>query len=76
MRRLVKREALEMAAGAERSRFEHDKRFDTPETQAVDVDARLYEAARLIADLRGERVEDVVARALRGYAQGRKRPRD
>jgi len=76
MRRHVKREAIEMTAGVERSRFDQGKQFDEPETRAVVVDARLYESARLIADLRSERVEDVVARALRTYAQGRKRPRD
>jgi hypothetical protein len=39
------------------------------------VDAQLYDAALRIAQLRGQSVEDVVARALKTYARGRNRPR-
>jgi hypothetical protein len=45
-------------------------------TRMVPVETTLYESARLIAELRGESVDDVVARALRSYARGRRRPRD
>lgn len=41
----------------------------------VRIDGRLHQAAGHIAGLRGERVEDVVARILKGYARGRRRPR-
>jgi antitoxin component of RelBE/YafQ-DinJ toxin-antitoxin module len=36
----------------------------------------LYEEAHRIAEMRGQTVDDVVARVLRKYAQGRTRPRD
>lgn len=42
----------------------------------VDVGSDLYDEARRIANLRGENLDEVVARALRAYARGRLRPRD
>jgi hypothetical protein len=41
----------------------------------IGVDPDLYDEARRIADLRGQSVDEVVARALRSYARGRLRPR-
>jgi hypothetical protein len=43
---------------------------------SVLVQADLYDAARQIADMRGETVEDVAVQVLRKYARGRTRPRD
>jgi hypothetical protein len=53
----------------------HPPETDTPDERAVYVDAQLYDAALRIAELRGQRIEDVVARALKQYARGRSRPR-
>ena len=65
-----------MNAGADKAAVDFDRQLDAPGVHALYVDAQLYESARLIAELRGEKVSDVVARALRAYAQGRRRPRD
>jgi hypothetical protein len=41
----------------------------------VPVNGPDYEAARRVAELRGETVDDVVRRALKAYARGRRRSR-
>lgn len=76
IREYPRQEASDVTAGVDRSRLDYDESVDPSRVQAMYVDAQLYESARLIAELRGEKVTDVVARALRSYAQGRKRPRD
>jgi hypothetical protein len=76
IRRVPRQEASDVTTGVDSSRIDADERPEEPSTRAVRVETTLYESARLIADLRGESVESVVARALRVYAQGRRRPRD
>ena len=76
IRREPKQEVPDVSAGVDDSRIEAGDYRDEASTRVVHVDTTLYESARLIAELRGESVDNVVARALRSYARGRRRPRD
>ncbi len=76
IRREPKQEAPDVSAGVDDSMIEAGDYREESSTRVVHVETTLYESARLIAELRGESVDNVVARALRSYARGRRRPRD
>lgn len=76
IRREPKQEVTDVSAGVDDSMMDAEEYRDESSTRVIHVDTTLYESARLIAELRSESVDNVVARALRSYARGRRRPRD